>query len=129
MEPCPIPEYIPRKARTLLDKQVISFQKALAAGIKMALGTDAGGFGHGNNAIELAYLVEAGMTPMQAIVAGTKMGARCMGFGDEVGLLREGYLADFLVVDGDPLQDVAILQDRTRLRLIMKDGEIIKSTL
>ena len=128
-EPCPIPEYIPRKARTLLEKQVVSFQNALAAGVKMALGTDAGGFGHGQNAVELGYLVEAGMTPMQAIVAGTKMGARCMGLGDEVGTLREGMLADLLVVDGDPLQDVAILRDRTRLRLIVKDGVLIKNAL
>ncbi len=128
-EPCPIPEYIPRKARTLLDKQVVSFQRALAAGVKMALGTDAGGFGHGQNAVELGYLVEAGMTPMQAIVAATKMGAQCMGLGDEVGILREGMRADLLVIDGDPLQDVAILQDRTRLRLIMKDGAFAKNAL
>jgi imidazolonepropionase-like amidohydrolase len=128
-EPCPIPEYIPRKARTLLDQQAVSFQRALAAGIKMALGTDAGGFGHGQNAVELGYLVDAGMTPMQAIVAGTKMGAQCMGLGDEVGTLREGMLADLLVVSGDPLLDVTVLQDRARLRLIMKDGAIVKNTL
>ncbi len=127
-EPCPIPEYIPRKARTLLAQQVVSFQKALAAGVKMAMGTDAGGFGHGQNASELAYLVEAGMTPMQAIVATTSMGAQCMGLGPEVGVLREGMLADLLAVDGDPLQDVTMLQDRSRLRLIMKDGEVIKDS-
>jgi imidazolonepropionase-like amidohydrolase len=128
-EPCPIPEYIPRKARTLLDQQVVSFQRALTAGVKMALGTDAGGFGHGQNAVELGYLVEAGMTPMQAIVAGTKMGAQCMGLGDEVGILSEGMLADLLVIDGDPLQDVTILQDRTHLRLIIKDGALVKNAL
>jgi imidazolonepropionase-like amidohydrolase len=128
-EPCPIPEYIPRKARALLEQQVVSFQKALAAGVKMALGTDAGGFGHGQNAVELGYLVKAGMTPMQAIVAATKMGAQCMGLGDEVGVLREGMLADLLVVDGDPLQDVSILQDRSRLRLIVKDGALVKNSL
>jgi imidazolonepropionase-like amidohydrolase len=128
-EPCPIPEYIPRKARALLEYQVVSFQKALASGVKMAMGTDAGGFGHGQNAKELVYLVEAGMTPMQAIVSATSMGARCMGLGPEVGLLKEGMLADLLVVDGGPLRDVGILQDRARLRLIMKDGEIVKDTL
>jgi imidazolonepropionase-like amidohydrolase len=128
-EPCPIPEYIPRKARTLLDQQVASFQRALTAGVKMALGTDAGGFGHGQNAVELGYLVEAGMTPMQAIVAGTKMGAQCMGLADEVGILSEGMLADLLVIDGDPLQDVTILQDRTHLRLIIKDGALVKNAL
>jgi imidazolonepropionase-like amidohydrolase len=66
---------------------------------------------------------------MQAIVAATSMGARCMGLGQEVGVLKRGMLADLVVVDGDPLQDVAILQDRTRLRLIIKDGEKIKDTL
>ena len=52
-----------------------------------------------------------------------------MGLGDEVGMLRKGMLADLLVVDGDPLTDVRILQDRERLRLIMQDGAIIKDTL
>jgi imidazolonepropionase-like amidohydrolase len=66
---------------------------------------------------------------MQAIVAGTQMGAKCMGLGDEVGILRKGMLADLLVVEGDPLTDVRILQDRERLRLIMQDGAIIKDTL
>jgi len=129
LEPCPVPEYMPRKARVLLEQQAVSFRKALDAGIKMALGTDCGGFGHGQNAQELAYLVEAGMTPMQAIIAATKMGAQCMGLGDEVGVLREGMLADLLAVDGDPLQDVSILQDRSRLRLIVKDGALVKNSL
>jgi imidazolonepropionase-like amidohydrolase len=69
------------------------------------------------------------MTAMQAIVAATSMGAQCMGLGSEVGVLRESMLADLLVVDGDPLQDVRILQDRSRLRLVMKDGEGIKNLL
>lgn len=124
-----LPEYMPRKAKALLEDQGVSFRKALAAGVKMALGTDLGSFGHGQNAGELAYLVEAGMTPMQAIVAATRMGAQCMGLGSEVGVLREGMCADLLVVDGDPLQDVRILQDRTNLCLIMKDGEIIKNEI
>jgi imidazolonepropionase-like amidohydrolase len=128
-QPGLLPEYMPRKARSLLESQVVSFQKALAAGVKIALGTDLGSFGHGQNAGELAYLVEAGMTPMQAIHATTQMGACCMGLGSEVGLLKEGMLADLLVVDGDPLQDVRILQDQTRIKVIMKDGDVIKNSL
>ena len=128
-QPGLLPEYMPRKARSLLESQVVSFQKALSAGVKIALGTDLGSFGHGQNAGELAYLVEAGMTPMQAIHAATHMGACCMGLGSEVGLLKEGMLADLLVVDGDPLQDVRILQDQTRIKVIMKDGDIIKNSL
>jgi imidazolonepropionase-like amidohydrolase len=128
-KPGTLPEYMPRKARGLLDLQMVSFRKALAAGVKMALGTDLGSFGRGENAGELAYLVEAGMSPMQAIVTATKMGAQCMGLGSEVGVLREDMFADLLVIDGDPLQDIRILQDHSKLRLIMKDGEIIKKTL
>ena len=113
----------------LIAQQIESFPKAFAAGVKIAMGTDAGGFGHGKNAGELAYMVAAGMTPMQAIVASTRMGAECMGLGADVGVLRAGMFADLLVVDGDPLADVRILEDRARLRLIMKDGVQIKNTL
>ena len=127
--PSMLPEYMPRKAQALLDQQVESFQRALQAEVKIALGTDCGGLGHGQNARELEYLVEAGMTPMQAIMAATSMGAECIGLGSEVGVLREGMLADLLVVDGDPLKDVRLLQKRERLRIIMKGGIIIKNTL
>jgi imidazolonepropionase-like amidohydrolase len=112
-----------------LEHQTESFRKALQAGVKIALGTDGGGFGHGQNAGELRYLVEAGMTPMQALVAATRMGTTCMGLGDETGVLRAGMLADFLVVAGNPLQDVRILEDRDRLRMIVKDGQTFKNTL
>ncbi len=124
--PLALPEYMPRKARMLLEYQAESFRQALRAGVKIALGTDGGGFGHGENAGELAYLVEAGMSPMQALVAATRMGTECMGLGDETGLLRAGMLADFLVVDGNPLGAVRILQDRDRLRMIVKDGVTYK---
>jgi imidazolonepropionase-like amidohydrolase len=129
LDPCPVPAYMPEKALFLLKHQKESFQKALSGGVKMALGTDCGGFGHGQNAGELKYLVEAGMTPLQAITAGTGMGAECMGLGEETGVLREGLFADLLVVDGDPLKDVTILESRDNLRLIMKNGDIIKNTL
>lgn len=127
--PLALPEYMPRKARMLLEYQAESFRKALQAGVKIALGTDGGGFGHGQNAGELRYLVEAGMTPMQALVAATRMGTTCMGLGDVTGVLRAGMLADFLVVDGNPLEDVRILEDRDRLRMIVKDGQVYKDTL
>jgi len=126
IEPCPVPAYMPRKARILMAAQTESFPKVLAAGIRIAMGTDLGSFGRGENAGELAYMVAAGMTPMQAIVAATRRGAECMGLGDSVGVLRAGMLADLLLVDGDPLQDVAILQDAARLRLIMQGGVIYK---
>jgi imidazolonepropionase-like amidohydrolase len=129
LDPCPVPEYMPRKAKALLAQQLLSFGRALEAGVKMALGTDLGGFGHGQNAGELAYWVEAGATSMQAIVAATQMAAACIGLGEQVGLLRAGMLADLLAVDGDPVEDIAILQDRARLKLIVKNGEIIKAVV
>ncbi len=127
--PLALPEYMPRKARMLLEHQAESFRQALQAGVKIALGTDGGGFGHGHNAGELAYLVEAGMTPLQALAAATSMGMQCMGLGDETGLLRASMLADFLVVDGSPLEDVRILEDRGNLKMIVKDGVVYKDEM
>ena len=63
-----------------------------------------------------------GYTPTETLVAATKLGGELMGQGDLIGLLKPGYLADLLVVDGDPTVDVAILQDQARLTMIMKDG-------
>gem|GEM_PF-6137763 len=79
LDPCPVPEYMPRKAQTLIEVQTGSFQKALAAGVRIAMGTDLGSFGRGDNAQELAYMVEAGMTPMQAIVACERLFERKLG--------------------------------------------------
>jgi imidazolonepropionase-like amidohydrolase len=84
---------------------------------------------HGNNARDLAFFVDLmGFTPMEAIVAATKWGGELMtGRAGELGVVQPGALADLLLVDGDPLADVAILQDRGRLRAIMKDGVLHKA--
>ena len=63
-----------------------------------------------------------GFSPMEAIIAATKYGGEIMGMGDELGMIKEGYLADLLLVDGDPVADVRILQDKNRILAIMKDG-------
>ena len=77
----------------------------------------------GTNARDLEHFVNyLNFTPMEAIVAATKYGGQIMMMGDELGLIKEGYLADLLIVDGDPVQDVSILQDASRLLGIMKDG-------
>jgi imidazolonepropionase-like amidohydrolase len=128
-KPGALPDYVPRKARELVTQQRESFAIALRLGVNIALGTDAGHIERGRNADELAYMVEGGMTPMQAIVAGTSMAARCIGLGDDVGVIAPGKLADLLIVEGDPLADVTLLQDRQRLRIIMQGGNIIKDIL
>lgn len=83
---------------------------------------------HGNNTRDLWYFVELlGYTPMEAIVATTSWGGALMGRPGELGVVREGALADLLLVDGDPLDDVTLLQDRNRLLAIMKDGRFHKA--
>ena len=81
----------------------------------------------GSNARDLEHFVNYfGFTPMEAIQAATQLGGQIMMMGDELGQVKEGYLADLLLVDGDPLADVSILQDRHRLLMIMKDGQFHK---
>ena len=83
---------------------------------------------HGENAKDLQYFVKyAGMTPMEAIVAATKYGGEIMMRGGELGQVKEGYLADLLLVDGDPVANLAILQDQTKILAIMKDGVFHKA--
>ena len=85
---------------------------------------------HGRNARDLELFVELlGFTPMEALVGATKWGGEIMGMGEELGQVREGYLADLLLVDGDPLKELGVLQNRERLAAIMKDGAFHKLTL
>jgi imidazolonepropionase-like amidohydrolase len=125
-DPKAVPVHVARKANELLAKLKVSFALAREIGVRIALGTDAGGIAHGRNAREFGYMVDAGMRPLEAIAAGTSEAAACMGLGDETGVIAEGRHADLLLIDGDPLADVRILEDRERLRLIMKDGVVYK---
>ena len=113
-----------------LEAAVETMQKMHKRGIRVLIGGDYG-FAwtpHGTNAKDLEYFVDLiGMSPMEAIQAGTLYGGQIMGMGDRLGLIREGYLADLLLVDGDPLTDVRILQDHNKLVAIMKDGKFHKA--
>jgi imidazolonepropionase-like amidohydrolase len=108
-----------------LEASVNSMKAMLRRGIRVLPGGDYG-FAwapHGENAKDLEYFVKyLGMTPMEAIVSCTRWGGQMMMKGNELGEIKEGYLADLLLVDGDPLSNLAILQDRKRLLAIMKDG-------
>ena len=123
--PGQLAEYVPRKARELIATQLTSFRQALEVGVRIALGTDLGPYEHGQNAVEFGYMVEAGMTPMEAVEAGTRRAAECIGLGDEVGSLVPGKEADLLVVDGDPLADIGVLADPGRIRLVMQRGAVV----
>ena len=109
----------------MINDTLDTIRMAREAGIPIVMGTDAGGYGHGHNAVELQYLVEAGLTPMESIVAGTKTAAECLGMEREIGTLERGKYADLLVVDGDPLADVGMLDRQERLLLVMKGGKVV----
>jgi imidazolonepropionase-like amidohydrolase len=121
-----LPPYVLNKARDLLDTQRKTFAEAMEIGVKIALGTDIGGLCHGHNAREFEYMVDAGMPALRAIVAGTSDAAQCIGLGGEVGFLAEGKIADLLLISGNPLVNIGILDKRDHIRLIMKSGDIIK---
>jgi imidazolonepropionase-like amidohydrolase len=102
---------------------------AVKAGVRIATGTDAGlGIVHGQNLIELTHLVNAGLSPMDAIVAGTATAADVCGLGDQVGTLEPGKRADLIVAAGDPLDDIKLLADAGNITLVMQDGRIVKHT-
>jgi len=115
-----------RKKERLLKEQEGCFRRACEAGVRIALGTDAFiADMHGANAVELSLMMEeGGLSVMEAIVAGTKNAAECCLLGDQVGTLEAGKLADILLIDGDPLADITVLQDPERIT-VYKEGTLV----
>ena len=113
-----------------LEMCVETMKKMHKRGIRVLIGGDYG-FAWtpmGTNAKDFEYFVDfLGFTPMEAILAGTKYGGEIMEMGGELGQLREGYLADMILVDGDPIADIRVLQDKSKLLAIMKDGKFHKA--
>jgi imidazolonepropionase-like amidohydrolase len=113
-----------------LELTVLCMKDLHRRGVRVLPGGDYGFMWnpHGNNARDLAYFVDLlGFTPMQAIVGATRLGGEIMGMPESLGQVRKGFLADLLLVDGDPLADVRILQDRERLLAIMQNGAFHKT--
>jgi imidazolonepropionase-like amidohydrolase len=117
------PPHMAERATALMDVHKRSLHAAMEAGVKVAAGTDMGGFVHGKNYREMEVLVERGMTPLEAIKAGTGTAAECVGLGDEIGTLVAGKLADVIVVDGDVATNISLLGDRDKIKLVMKGGD------
>jgi imidazolonepropionase-like amidohydrolase len=109
-----------------LEMCVDTMKKMHRRGIRICIGGDYG-FAwtpQGTNAKDIQTFVDMlGFSPMEAILASTKYGGQIMGMGDELGQIKQGYLADMLLVDGDPIADVRILQDKNRILAIMQDGK------
>jgi imidazolonepropionase-like amidohydrolase len=118
-----------RKTKEVMEDHRNSIARAIKAGVRIAMGTDSGVGEHGTNAEELERMCEAGMTPMQAIVATTRTAAECAHIDRDTGTIGPGKLADIVVVDGDPLADIRMLQQRGRLALIMRAGRAHRNTL
>jgi imidazolonepropionase-like amidohydrolase len=111
------------KERALGRLQRENFEKAFKAGVKMAFGTDAGVYPHGDNAKQFYYMVKYGMSPAQAIKAATANAADLLGRTKDVGTIEPGKYADIIAVTGDPLQDVRALET---IDFVMKGGTVYK---
>ena len=118
-----LPPAIAAKALVIAPLSQRSFRMAVNAGVKIALGTDAGGFAHGTNGHEFTLMVQNGMPPMRAIQAGTLNGATLLGLERDLGTVAAGKLADLVAVRGDPLQDISVLE---RVDFVMKGGVVFK---
>jgi imidazolonepropionase-like amidohydrolase len=112
------------KALGLLQRE--NFRKAVRAGVKIAYGTDSGVYPHGDNAKQFAYMVKYGLTPMGAIKSATVWAADLLGMSDRLGSLAPGKIADVIAVEGDPLDDVTVLE---HVRFVMKAGKVFKADL
>ena len=115
-----LPEWAVDKARVSAPVMRATFARAVKAGIRIALGTDAGVYPHGQNAREFKLMVDGGLAPMDALLAGTRNAAELIGWED-VGVLEAGRWADLVAVEGDPLSDITVLE---RPVVVMKGGRI-----
>lgn len=118
-----IPPPILVKAQAAIAAAHQTFQKALAKGVKIALGTDAGVYPHGRNTEEFHQMVDLGMKPIAALKAGTSADAELLGLGDKIGTLEPGKLADIVAVPGDPVENI---RQTEHVTFVMKEGVIYK---
>jgi imidazolonepropionase-like amidohydrolase len=112
----------------MVETEKSAFQLALKKGVKIVLGTDAGGFDWRelNEALEFGYYVKYGMTPIEAIRTGTVNAAELLGWSDKMGTVEPGKWADLVAVSGDPLKDITELE---RVKFVMKGGSVFKNEL
>jgi len=114
------------KAAIIIPAAKTNVALAFKAGVKVALGTDAGVYPHGLNGGEFWSMVQLGLTPVQALQAGTVNAAELMGWSDRIGAIRPGMFADMVAIQGDPLRDIELLK---HVQFVMKDGVIYKDEI
>jgi imidazolonepropionase-like amidohydrolase len=121
-----MPTWVMEKAAIIIPAAKKNMAVAFRSGVRVALGTDAGVYPHGQNGGEFWSMGELGLSPVQALQAGTVNAAELMGWSDRVGVVRKGMLADIVAVKGNPLSDVRTLQ---HVQFVMKDGVIYKNEI
>lgn len=121
-----LPEYSRDQAISLVDAHDKSIKKAYEAGVKIVMGTDCGVVPHGLNLEELGYLCDIGMSPIEAIMAGTKNAAECLGIDDKLGTIEPGKIADIIISKKDPLVNIKSLGNPDNVMLVMKEGKVVK---
>jgi imidazolonepropionase-like amidohydrolase len=121
-----VPEYAVRKAAEVDGERRKAFSACVARGVKIAMGTDAGTpFNpHGENAREFELMVEAGMTPSQALDASTVAAAKLLGLERDVGLVEPGFVADLLLLSANPIDDPTSY--RRNLEVVVRSGTVIR---
>jgi len=120
------PELVRPKAAAIGPLIQQTFGRAYKAGVNIAFGTDSGVSEHGTNGKEFGYMVEAGMTPIDAIRSATYHGAHLLKVDEQLGTIEPGKLADLVAVKGDPLEDINLMQN---ISFVMKDGQVIKQDM
>ena len=118
------PPLVQSKATRAVQQQDAMVKRALALGVKIALGTDAAVYPHGDNALEFAFMAADGMTPAQSLIAGTTSAAELLGLRDKIGALKPGMLADVVAVPGNPVENIKLTQS---VIFVMRDGAILRN--
>ena len=126
-----VPAYAVEKTKKVSKTHIESAKKAYREGVTIAMGTDAGTpfNGHGENLKELELLVGIGLSPMEAILSATGTASETVGLSSRIGTIEQGKLADLIVVEGDPVRDITLLQKKENLVIVMKDGRFHKRSI
>ena len=120
------PSWVTEKAAIIIPAAKQNMTRAFHSGVRVALGTDAGVYPHGENGGEFWSMVTLGLTPVQALQAGTINAAELMGWSERIGSITKGKFADMVAVKGDPLADIRTLQ---HVQFVMKDGVVYKDEI
>jgi imidazolonepropionase-like amidohydrolase len=121
-----LPAYVEERVPEMVEAHRRSYAAAMKSGVLVALGSDCGApfTPNGTNAVEMEFFVRYGASEMQAIEAGTRLAAEVLGLDKLLGTLEPGKEADLIVVSGEPLKDIRILQKKENIRMVVKGGEI-----